>query len=73
MVILLTFLKTSIWLVEWHMFSKVVPLFQSVNTDTLSSIAFPFNVNASTATKDIRSDTDIVHAFSIRYTRATID
>ena len=71
--IIMTFMKTSIWLVVWYMLSKVLPLFQSENTDTLSSIAIPFNVNASTASMDIHSDTDNAHAFSIRYVRAIID
>ena len=58
MIVIWTFLKTSIWLVEWYMLSKVISFFQSVNTETLSSIALSFNVNASTAPMDIHSDTD---------------
>ena len=61
-IILLTFLETSIWLVVWYILHKVFSLFQSVNADTLSSIAIPFNVNASTSPMDIRSDTDTAHA-----------
>lgn len=60
--IIMTFLETSIWLVVWYMLHKVLSLFQSENTDTLSSIAIPFNVNASTSPMDIRSDTDTAHA-----------
>ena len=61
-IILLTFLETSIWLVVWYMLPQVFSLFQSVNADTLSSIAIPFNVNASTSPMDIHSDTDTAHA-----------
>ena len=60
--IIMTFLKTSIWLVVWYILHKVLSLFQSENTDTLSSIAIPFNVNASTSPMDIHSDTDTAHA-----------
>lgn len=61
-IILLTFLETSIWLVVWYILHKVFSLFQSVNADTLSSIAIPFNVNASTSPMVIHSDTDTAHA-----------
>lgn len=61
-IILLTFLETSIWLVVWYILPQVFSLFQSVNTDTMSSIAIPFNVNASTSPMDIHSDTDTAHA-----------
>ena len=60
--IIMTFLETSIWLVVWYILHKVLSLFQSENTDTLRSIAIPFNVNASTSPMDIRSDTDTAHA-----------
>ena len=61
-IILLTFLETSIWLVVWYMLPQVFSLFQRENADTLSSIAIPFNVNASTSPMDIHSDTDTAHA-----------